>query len=332
MLEPCWRTTDRHSASLVQNGHRSGAKRGKALYCRPMRTRANVASITFNLTLSFGLVGSACVSAGGSDLELGTVETCILVADLLVLEPVDHDLRLTAERIVADLLTPESSDDELMLSAERLVDEVAEPVRIIAAEGQDPESGKVNDAQATLAQWAQTSCGATSGDTPPAPDAAGSVSSEQATSSENPPDLQPALQLLADACENGLLDACDDLWLWSESGSDTELLALTCGGRSESEFPGSCSTTYDGPDGSLDRDPGEDSAALEFGSDPGFDVLYGACSGDDDEESEIRDAACELLYITAPTESAYEAEALSCGGRSERLVFQPCSELGEQEN
>jgi hypothetical protein len=268
-------------------------------------------------------MSAGCVGVGQSELTLDNSQTCILMADLLTL-----DQAVTGTTDEAAL---QASIDELKEMAERLGDDLQGPVEAIAGAGIDPEDERVKEAQQSLRLWAESNCVDPSVDSDRSPDeGTGDLrDSEQLRSPGSRPDLEPALQVLADACLGGTLDACDDLWLWSDSESEMERLAATCGDRSETRYSGSCSASFDSDltDDSLNREQGDDEAAIDLGTDPGFDVLVAACRAASEEDVSVRNAACELLYLNAPTDSQYELEAQLCGGRSAQLVFQPCSEI-----
>ncbi|MBK5222100.1 MAG: DUF2510 domain-containing protein [Acidimicrobiia bacterium] len=120
-------------------------------------------------------------------------------------------------------------------------------------------------------------------------------------------DPDPELADLRDACGDGDMEACDDLY-WSTSvGSDDEEYGSTCGGTSE-ETNGGCTD--------LDADSPTTTAPP---TDPG-----GSNSGDDAELGAMRDAcgggdmtACDDLYWATPVGSVDEEFGSTCGGTTE---------------
>jgi S1-C subfamily serine protease len=111
----------------------------------------------------------------------------------------------------------------------------------------------------------------------------------------------PELDGLWDACEDGDLDACDELYWRSAVGSEYEDHGASCGRRGAGW--GSCADE-------LEPFPGGDVAAppASYGDDPTLDALWDACQGGDL-------AACDELYLTAPDDSDDETFATTCGER-----------------
>lgn len=281
------------------------------------RSSTRVAAV---LALCLTVMGSGCVSDRESELTLDDSQTCVLVADLVDLDGASADTEALQEAIT-----------ELREAATRLGNDLRGVVNVIADSGIDPENDEVKEAQQSLRQWSEANCIETAEDRASSQiEGADDLSDPEGLQSPGSrPELEPAMQILAAACLDGTLDACDDLWLWSESGSDLEQLAATCGARSETRFSGSCSVSFDPDltDDSLNREEGADEAAMAFGTDPGFDLLIASCRSENGEDVDASDAACELLYLNAPTDSQYEIEAQFCGGRSPQLVFEPCNAI-----
>ncbi len=99
-----------------------------------------------------------------------------------------------------------------------------------------------------------------------------------------------------DACAQGDMQACDELYFASGFDTDYEAFADICGGAAESGSGGSCASLGGG-----------DPAAGGYGDDPQFDALWDACAAGDM-------AACDDLYALSPIGSEYEAFGDTCGG------------------
>jgi len=110
----------------------------------------------------------------------------------------------------------------------------------------------------------------------------------------------PELDALYDACADGDLAACDDLYMEAPFGSDYEAFGLDCGGN-DGESALYCS------DSSQSSDDPEPQA---YGDDPELDALYDACDGGDY-------ASCDELYWSSALGSEYEDFGLTCGNRIE---------------
>jgi hypothetical protein len=92
------------------------------------------------------------------------------------------------------------------------------------------------------------------------------------------------LDVLAEACAAGAMDACWNLYEVAPVGSEYEAFGLTCGGRTDGLVP--CVFTY--------------------GDSPYLDELWNACANGEME-------ACDILYYDSPEGSEYEDFGWSCG-------------------
>ncbi|WP_182353103.1 hypothetical protein [Flaviflexus huanghaiensis] len=106
------------------------------------------------------------------------------------------------------------------------------------------------------------------------------------------------LDALWDACEEGDMEACDELWYSSGFDTEYEEFGATCGGTQEYS-PGMCNF-----------DPDSEMTGGAYGDDPALDELWDACEAGDFE-------ACDELWWDSPIDSDYEAFAETCGGRTE---------------
>lgn len=109
----------------------------------------------------------------------------------------------------------------------------------------------------------------------------------------------PGLDLLWDACADGSMAACDDLYRYSPLNSGYEAFGDSCGERNPPA--GWCVDIY----GEVSGDVGG-----TYGSDAFLDSLWDACAAGDYE-------ACDVLFIEAPIGSPYQAFGDSCGERNE---------------
>ena len=100
---------------------------------------------------------------------------------------------------------------------------------------------------------------------------------------------EPALDALWDACDEGDVDACDELYWQSPIGSEYEAFGQENGSI--------------GSDGGLFG-----SDADTYGDDPALDALWDAC-----DEGDVD--ACDELYWQSPIGSEYEAFGMGCAGR-----------------
>ncbi len=99
---------------------------------------------------------------------------------------------------------------------------------------------------------------------------------------------------LWDACANGNMDACNQLYYESPAGSEYEAFGSTCG-YTEGWTNGGCTGGSSGG-----------GAAYTYGDDAYLDGLWDACSGGDME-------ACDQLYYESPVDSEYETFGATCG-------------------
>ena len=121
----------------------------------------------------------------------------------------------------------------------------------------------------------------------------------------------PDLDVLWDACADGDMYACDELYWISPIDSEYEAFGNTCG-MTVVPAPQTCV----GDDGLMpDPDNGN------YGDDPALDALYDACTGGDM-------VACDELYWGSPIGSEYEALAASCGGTTEEFSGGSCESGG----
>jgi hypothetical protein len=122
---------------------------------------------------------------------------------------------------------------------------------------------------------------------------------------------------LASACEDGDFEACDDLYLQSDFGSDLEELGSTCGGIADPQY-GNCAAT----------NGGEESATPDLGIDPddleGFDAetlaeIYESTFGLSSEEATC--LAEGLLEVSQDPEAAEDIFTIfsDCGVSMEEL-------------
>ncbi|WP_147796629.1 DUF4190 domain-containing protein [Cellulomonas sp. Y8] len=99
---------------------------------------------------------------------------------------------------------------------------------------------------------------------------------------------------LRSSCASGDMEACDDLYFDSSSGSDDEEFGNTCGGRTD----GSTLCTSVDP------------TRWAYGDDAELDGLWDGCASGDL-------AACDSLWSTAPSGSEYEEFGRTCGGTTD---------------
>ena len=125
----------------------------------------------------------------------------------------------------------------------------------------------------------------------------------------------PTMDVLAQSCYAGDMQACDDLYYTSPIGSAYESFAETCAGRTAEPIaglcvatftPGATSTSTSVPLGPL---PPATQQPTGLGTDPAMDALAKSCYDGDMQ-------ACDDLYYTSPIGSAYESFAETCAGRS----------------
>jgi hypothetical protein len=121
---------------------------------------------------------------------------------------------------------------------------------------------------------------------------------------DEPSGTTRALRELSDRCEDGDLEACDELYFEAPEGSEAEELGSTCGGRTDPQL-GACSL------GDIEVEPGAGSAV-----DPNVEP-EGSASALADACEEGDDAACDQLYEESPIGSPEEELGSTCGGRQE---------------
>ena len=97
------------------------------------------------------------------------------------------------------------------------------------------------------------------------------------------------LDVLWDACADGDLVSCDDLYYGSGIGTQYEAFGSTCGATQADRY-GRCSSDD----------------ALSYGEDPELDALWDGCAGGDL-------ASCDTLYFDSAIGSDYEAFGSTCG-------------------
>lgn len=103
---------------------------------------------------------------------------------------------------------------------------------------------------------------------------------------------------LYQACDNGDMDACSDLYYQSPVGSADEEFGSTCGDRAPRGTD--CSN--------LDSGSSVDGSDTDYGDNAMLDALWDDCDGGDME-------ACDDLYRESPSGSEYEDFGDNCGGR-----------------
>jgi hypothetical protein len=113
---------------------------------------------------------------------------------------------------------------------------------------------------------------------------------------EVPGDIAAEFAGLAQACFDGDMGQCDQLFAQTPVGSVDEAYGQTCGGRLAEARPGECATIITGP-----ADPPAELA-------PEFVDLANGCAGGDMQ-------ACDDLFQQTPVDSIDEAYGLACGGR-----------------
>ncbi|MGO1622547.1 MAG: hypothetical protein ACTHXS_07230, partial [Flaviflexus sp.] len=101
------------------------------------------------------------------------------------------------------------------------------------------------------------------------------------------------LDALWDACADGDLAACDELYENAAEDSEYRTFGSTCG-ETETESHGDCATN---------------AVPRAYGDDPELDALWDACADGDL-------AACDELYENAVDDSAYRVFGNTCGETS----------------
>lgn len=152
----------------------------------------------------------------------------------------------------------------------------------------------------------------------------------------------PILDGLAQACFDGDMESCDQLWRDAEPGSDYRSYGDTCAGRQESgtarwcvvSFPGTPDTTVpptSGPGSTgtvpvpTGTVPASSSAQVPppgleptgLGDDAALDALAQACYDGDL-------ASCDTLFDSAPFNSDYQEYGDTCAGRQAPGTFKYC--------
>ena len=128
----------------------------------------------------------------------------------------------------------------------------------------------------------------------------------------------PTMDALAQSCFAGDMQACDDLYYQSPIGSAYEAYGTSCAGRSTSDIPGSCVSTFT-PEAApttvanLPPAPAATQPPTGLGTDPAMDALAQSCFAGDMQ-------GCDELYFASPIGSAYEAYAETCAGRTESFA------------
>lgn len=101
------------------------------------------------------------------------------------------------------------------------------------------------------------------------------------------PSIDADLMDLAGRCEEGWLDACDELFLVAPPGSEFEEIGFTCAYRKDSP-----------------------PCAFTFGDSPRLDELWSACA-----EGDM--GACDELWYSSAFDTEYEAFGGTCGFRTD---------------
>ncbi len=153
--------------------------------------------------------------------------------------------------------------------------------------------------------------------------AAAAPTSTLAGGEATPPDglgEDPDLDALAQSCFDGDLSACDTLYLRSPVGSDYEAYGDTCGGRQNPGTGSYCSRQAE--TGTSDLVSTEPVPPEGLGTDPALDALAQSCYAGDME-------ACDDLYGSAESGSAYRAYGDTCGGRQPENTGRFCTALDD---
>jgi hypothetical protein len=122
----------------------------------------------------------------------------------------------------------------------------------------------------------------------------------------------PALDALWDACADGDMVACDELYWSTPVGSEYEAFGATCGERSDAwgtcELEAAVAAVPDVPEVPDVSDVVEPAQPDTRGDDGQLDALWDACAAEDW-------GACDELYLQSPYGSRYEGYGSSCGDR-----------------
>jgi hypothetical protein len=108
------------------------------------------------------------------------------------------------------------------------------------------------------------------------------------------PGTDAKLDGLWNACRDGDLQSCDQLYSQSTKGTAYSAFGDTCGNR-RAAGGGYCLKKADRP--------------VKYGDDSRLDGLYDRCTAGEF-------AACDQLYLDSYSGSQYEQHALTCGGRN----------------
>jgi hypothetical protein len=244
-----------------------------------------------------------CAESSDAIDELGEPQSAEEMVDLLpeLIEIAEGELEA-----IDELGLPDESAD----AAEELLDIRREQLDLIQGavdaidEGDDPEevmtdlltaAEAMDDEAADLAdELGLEECGPESGGTtePTTPDTMG-TDGEPFTYGDD-----PDLDALWDACEDGDMASCDELFFASPIDSEYELFGNTCGDLfTEDEAPVFCEDAI--------TDDGDE--PFTYGDDPDLDALWDACEGGNG-------TACDQLFWDSPIDSEYETFGNTCGG------------------
>jgi len=141
----------------------------------------------------------------------------------------------------------------------------------------------------------------------------------------------PELDALAQACYDGDLQSCDDLWRQSDIDTAYHDYADTCAGRQDAgtlrwcvdAFPGVAAPTTTVPPTTTTLPsvatgvPPATQEPTGLGSDPALDALAQQCY-------DGAMLACDALFDAAPMKSAYQAYGDTCAGRQPPGTFKYC--------
>ncbi|MGY1619483.1 hypothetical protein ACI797_22300 [Geodermatophilus sp. SYSU D00691] len=125
----------------------------------------------------------------------------------------------------------------------------------------------------------------------------------------------PYLDERAQACHDGTMHACDELYARSPSGSAYEQYGLTCGGRVKAYEVYACSDL-----GGTAVSTSPPSSPAGLGDDPGLDGYAQRC------HDGLLDA-CDDLYQLSDPMSDYERYGITCGGRVAPYAVPYCTQL-----
>ena len=114
----------------------------------------------------------------------------------------------------------------------------------------------------------------------------------------------PYLDSLYDACADGDLVACDDLYWSTPPGSEYETFAASCGSTDERFLAGNCVAGVE--------------QLWAYGDDAYLDSLYDACAAGST-------LTCDTLYWSSAPDSEYNDFAASCGETIETFSAGNCS-------